>query len=438
MATVNSSSSTLFSITANASPYGSVTIEVRGSGFTYSGSTLTGGTLESVSLTRYGSTSVMTNFDFSSVAAYGAPGFALPSDTFDSVLAFVTRFGDPDFTIQSGDSLSFFAESDVDVTLRGNDGDNYLTAGDGDDFLFGGAGNDELRGNDGRDVFYGGAGNDNINTDGSFSFGDPDFFSATVFGGSGDDNVYGGNGAETFFGGAGSDDMYAGHGRDLIKGGGGRDYLGGSRGDDIIYGGGKGDVIYGGNTLFYDDEEPHRDNDKLFGGGGADRMSGGVGSDDMFGGRGSDSLDGGRGSDDLFGGKGNDVLSSIYFTAPYDGDDGGSAKARDVLKGGKGMDLFVFTNSQEGRVVIDDFEDGRDLLQLLPDEAFDYYAEDAADSLILAQTQYKAFMDGASQKKGGVLFEGDRGSVMISDMRLRDITVDDFLTYAQVGGDFFS
>ncbi|GBD50631.1 calcium-binding protein [Methylopila sp. Yamaguchi] len=66
-------------------------------------------------------------------------------------------------------------------------------------------------------------------------------------------------------------------------------------------------------------------------------MTGGVGADTLSGGAGADRINGGGGADVLFGGGDNDVLT-----------------------GGAGADIFVFTDVDQGRDTITDFQIGVD------------------------------------------------------------------------------
>lgn len=88
-------------------------------------------------------------------------------------------------------------------------------------------------------------------------------------------------------------------------------------------------------------------NDRLVGGKGNDEIDGNGGNDRIFGKEGRDELDGDAGNDFLHGGPGNDEI------------DGGRGK--DTLSGGPGRDKFEFDEG-DGKDVIKDFEDGRDII----------------------------------------------------------------------------
>lgn len=116
---------------------------------------------------------------------------------------------------------------------------------------------------------------------------------------------------------------------DWIVGDRGRDSLSGGDGDDLIPGGGGKDTLSGGD-----------DTDHLHGDGGKDVVDGGGGCDWITGDGGSDRLAGGDDADTLRGDNGNDTR--------FGGDD---------------ADVFVLV-PDGARDVIEDFEDGRDLIDL--------------------------------------------------------------------------
>ncbi len=107
-------------------------------------------------------------------------------------------------------------------------------------------------------------------------------------------------------------------GNDVLLGGAGNDLLDGGEGDDQLAGNDGADVLLGGLG-----------NDLLQGGGGKDLLLGGAGDDVLRGGSGNDALFGGEGTDDLDGEGGKDLL------------DGGNDLSADVVRGGKGADVFL-------------------------------------------------------------------------------------------------
>ena len=200
---------------------------------------------------------------------------------------------------------------------------NFLDIFPADNYTFeGGVGSDIIYGADGNDVIYGGDGDDS----GTVQAESGTYWTAGLFGGSGDDYVDGGRGNDTVNGGAGQDALYGGEGNDTVDGGDGQDFLDGGQGDDSMNGGNGDDVMFGGTGK-----------DFMKGGGGSDFLAGGQGNDNMFGQDGADILRGGDGDDRLNGGAGKDQLT-----------------------GGAGIDTFAFTSATDstkgaGRDVIKDF-----------------------------------------------------------------------------------
>lgn len=144
-----------------------------------------------------------------------------------------------------------------------------------------------------------------------------------------------------------SDALDGGSADDVIFGEGGDDVLRGKSGDDWISGGAGDDNLQGGSGA-----------DTLMGVAGADVLEGGSGNDILYGGNDDDTLEGGSGEDELYGDAGNDWL------------DGGSGE--DILDGGLGNDILVGASGDDrfmfsfkgGHDVIDDFDVGRDILDL--------------------------------------------------------------------------
>lgn len=163
----------------------------------------------------------------------------------------------------------------------------------------------------------------------------------------GNDTVAGLGGNDTLAGGADDDVMAGNTGDDILAGGGGDDVLLGGRDGDWLFGNGGNDALFG--NLGEDVLFGGRDADTAFGGQDGDILFGNLGDDLLSGDRGDDTLYGGQEADTLLGGGGDDVLSGDF------GDD--------VLTGGDGSDRFVL-RAGRGSDIVEDFEVGRDRLQL--------------------------------------------------------------------------
>lgn len=199
--------------------------------------------------------------------------------------------------------------------LNGTDFNDTIQALAGSDFVYGGAGNDTVEGGAGDDFLNGDAGID------------------TLDGGAGADFLRGGDGNDSLLGGSGSDNLLGGDGFDTLFGGRGGDVIFGESGDDIVAGDAGQDTILGGEG-----------DDSIFGGEGVDFIDGGA-DDDL--------LSGDAGNDEILGGDGDDLLMGVT--------------GNDVLVGGDGSDTFVFGNG-DGTDIIEDFEDGVDLIGLVNGE----------------------------------------------------------------------
>ncbi len=244
----------------------------------------------------------------------------------------------------------------------GLDNDNEVHAGGGNDKVLGGLGEDHLFGGTGNDVLKGGEGNDYLD---------------------------GEDGKDTLKGGDGDDFIYGGDNKDILKGGAGDDFLDGGNGKDVLKGG--------------------EGNDELHGGAGKDTLKGGAGIDQLFGGEAKDVLKGGAGDDYLSGQSGDDVLRG------GSGDDildGGSDD--DIMIGGQGADMFFFAEN-DGSDVIEDFEDGTDLLDL---RGFNF--TDNAEAL-------SHFFERGSANNGVVGFEHDGTTIKIKGVDLADIDATDII-----------
>jgi len=226
----------------------------------------------------------------------------------------------------------------------------------------GNAGANQIHASIGHAVLNGRGGDDAITLEEASSSA-----SATVYGGSGNDQVLGGDGAEWLNGGQAPDDPYDPAGFD-----GGNDTLEGFGGNDHIYGNAQTAVAGSadGNDQIECDAGSDYANgnagaDRIIGGGGSDRLYGGAGNDLIYGDlsdgvhyaniHGNDHLNGNKGNDTLYGGDGDDDLRGGQDDDELHGDDGADmlggdsgddmligGGGRDWLSGGLGRDMFKF------------------------------------------------------------------------------------------------
>jgi Ca2+-binding RTX toxin-like protein len=206
-----------------ASDGSGTTISYSGQNFAYSGNTLVGGTVQTISLDSNGQ-----NF-------FAGSGLSLSVAQVTSIPSLTDRMF---FEFSGNDLLQ--APSNFAIN-------NYFAAGAGNDTVTGGLGNDTLLGNQGDDFLLGNQDND------------------VVVGGQGSDIVVGGQGSDVCYGNEANDIVLGNESNDLILGG---------QGDDTIYGGQGADTIYG-----------NEGNDILYGNEGADRLVFGAnnGADRVFG-----------------------------------------------------------------------------------------------------------------------------------------------------------
>jgi Ca2+-binding RTX toxin-like protein len=277
-----------------------------------------------------------------------------------------------------GDTVSGGTEND---SIDGGDDNDSLSGDDGADTLAGGTGVDTLFGGTGADQLSGGSGADSLD------------------GGSGADRLDGGSEADTLRGGDDQDTLVAGSG-DLLDGGeggadadvasvadvlrvtygggnnesgtitftdnttatfqnietlqfGGRDGLvTGTSGADTIgagYADAQGDLIDGNDAILVGEVG---DDDRVFGGAGADSIASGAGNDEVFGGTEGDTIDGGTGTDSLSGGAGADSLFGNDGADTLDGGEGADTlrggAGGDLLRGGTQLDFVDYTGSDTG------------------------------------------------------------------------------------------
>lgn len=180
------------------------------------------------------------------------------------------------------------------------------------------------------------------------------------------------SGRDEFRGGARQDKFNGFDGRDDMQGGGGGDRLWGGEGRDTIEGGKGDDKIWGGTGL--DDLDGGKGNDTIKGGDGGDYILGGQGDDYIQGNKGNDRITGGAGDDTLEGGKGDDYLS-----------------------GGGGRDVFVFNGGGQGNDTIENWVDGKDLIQIkhpTVDNLADVHVTQTADGVEVAYRDNTILIEG--------------------------------------------
>lgn len=281
----------------------------------------------------------------------------------------------------AGDDIVIGREANDIIYAR--DGDDRIVGGSGDDVIFAGSGNDIVFAGDGDDIVFGGSGNDIIHGEGGndtlFGEDDDDTFVATLD--DGDDVIDGGDGIDTYDARTIETTIVANLANARIVG----SDIGTDRVINVenVTSGSGDDVLTGDdadNTLTAGDGD-----DILTGSGGADTLSGEAGNDTFVAtlDDGDDVIDGGDGIDtydasecldsvtiDLSAGTatglevGDDVLCDVENAVGGSGDDTLIANEDlNVMTGGAGNDLFVFTAEFSGRGrgsrdVITDFEVG--------------------------------------------------------------------------------
>ncbi len=375
-------------------------IVILGSGFTYSGADVTGGTVTSTTID-------LGNNGVNDISITGIPnGSAVDMSNGGASGNVIEFYADMLF----GDDTvigSAFAD-----TLKGLGGDDSITGGNGADSLIGDAGADTLNGGSGNDELLGGNGNDILI--GGFATDDIDGGngddSILIFDGEFIDNIDGGDDTDTLnlsnivtpgeevninlaagtFDGLGPQTTITGveiivgtQLNDTLTGSIGADWLIGSGGDDIISGGFGNDTLNGGagnndtvdfsyssatininlttsKAIFTGSEEDifnfenvtggsgdetitgTADVNILTGNNGDDRLLGGAGNDSLFAGFGDDRAEGGSGEDVVLGGPGKDTL-----LGGGDDDTLGGSNASDLMRGDAGRDLILGSNGND-------------------------------------------------------------------------------------------
>jgi ABC-type amino acid transport substrate-binding protein/Ca2+-binding RTX toxin-like protein len=281
-------------------------------------------------------------------------------------------------------------ELEVGPAIIGNDFSNTLSGTLGPDLLYGMRGDDLLYGNQGEDTIYGGKGEDSVigGNDDDLLYGDNDndilegeAGNDEAHGNGGLDSVNGGDGDDLLHGGKDDDRVIGGIGKDTVYGDKGNDLLEGNKGNDLLYGGQGDDTLYGG-----------KDDDLVMGGIGEDRVLGDKGDDMLHGGKDDDLVMGGIGEDTVLGDKGNDLLEGNEDDDLLNGGQGD-----DTLRGGEGSDRFVLA-PRNGRDIIQDFEDGIDLLRLDGGLAFENLTltEESGSTVITFGNQRLALVSGVA------------------------------------------
>jgi Ca2+-binding RTX toxin-like protein len=235
-------------------------VELQGTGFTYFDGTLSGGTINTITVRDSG----VIGFQITDMSLSGA-SFAFYQETGDS-LGFLT---------------DVFSGSD---TITGSELADHLVGFAGDDVIEGAGGNDTLAGYTGSDTLIGGDGNDRYVVDA----GDTVIETGKSLG----DTI------ETWYI---SIDLnatnYDGIEHVSIQGAMELDAVGDAANNELR-GNKSANALSGGGGA-----------DKLEGSGGNDTLDGGTGADHLLGGLGSDTLDGGTGDDQLSGQDGNDTYT---------------------------------------------------------------------------------------------------------------------------------
>ena len=307
---------------------------------------------------------------------------------------------------------------DNPLPLIPSDEDDVINGLDGDDFIIGAGGSDTI---------YGGAGNDTIIDD---VFGDPndDYIDA----GPGDDLIINNGGSDTFIGGDGDDTLLTDV--SLLPA---DEYtlmfnsITGEHGrvepspfpNDTIEGIENFTVIGSWNTSITGGEEDNVFITDL----GNDTISSNEGDDEIYSGGGNDVISPGRGNDIVDAGDGEDVI--IDFGIPeLDNVGGRGAPAgtgrvggpgvppgispdNDVYTGGAGADVFVFEHAP-GDDVITDFTPGEDQLDLVE---------------IGISTLEGLLAVSVDTADGALIDLGLKGSILLEDILLSDLTVDDLI-----------
>lgn len=184
-------------------------------------------------------------------------------------------------------------------------------------------------------------------------------------------------------------------------------------GPDVIFGLGGNDALYGLNGS--DELHGGDGNDQLVGGAGGDDLFGDAGSDQLWGEIGNDLLDGGAGNDTLTGGDGSDRIiggtddGSFTFVAGQE--PAWTFFGGDMLYGNDGNDTFVYDGLGAGVDQINDFQLGRDTIEIAGFDAAHTVILDGADHDVVA------FLDGS----GNVIDNAAILTLNVNDLTLSDL-----------------
>lgn len=253
--------------------------------------------------------------------------------------------------------------------IRGLGGNDIIRGRGGNDWIDGGFGVDDMDGGAGIDTldvrFWSGPYHLNMTTGVTNYAGETATNFENVYTGSGHDRITGTAGNNYINTGAGNDTVYAGSGNDTVVGGAGNDSLYGQNGNDRIWGGLGNDWINGGFGLDRMDGGAGIDTldvrfwngayhlnmntgvtnfagetainfERVYTGGGHDRIIGTAASNLISSGAGNDWLSAGGGNDTVYAGAGNDTL---YGSTGNDTLNGGTGN--DVIVGGTGNDTLI-------------------------------------------------------------------------------------------------
>ena len=266
---------------------------------------------------------------------------------------------------------SVFADS-----LTGDAGANHLAGQAGADTLSGGGGADTLMGAAGDDRLAGGAQADQLDGGiGTDTAAYAQSAAAVMVSLAGQGSGQGGDAAgdtyqsiENLVGSAMADVLTGSDGANLLQGGAGADTLDGGLEADTLDGGSEVDLVNYGrsnaavmvNLSTGQTCGGHAECDRLID---IEALSGSTFGDRLIGDAGANGLSGQGGDDILSGAGGADLLSGGAGADTLEGGLGA-----DTLDGGMNADIFVFQGDGSSDLV-QDFEDGVDMLRILADES---------------------------------------------------------------------